>query len=181
MIPVVDRGNSRLQGLGECKPGRAIEVDRPVIGRQPALDGEIVAARPIADQAAHEAIPQVPMRVDESRQQHHAVAGNHFGALGRNIVANGDDLAITDVHVGARLVAERRVHGHHIRAANDDVAACGQPAGGPVAVPQPLRHQGDQPFGACMPLRSIKSRLARVTTTTGTCTIGCAGFCPLMS
>src|SRR5262245_16304714 len=109
VVPVMDRSDAAIERLRQSKARRTIKVDRPVIRRKSALHGKIIPTWTVTDQAAHETVPQMPMRVDKSRQEHHAPAGDHLRIGSRQVLADGDDLAIAHKDIGPGHIAKHRV------------------------------------------------------------------------
>ena len=81
----------------------------------------------VADQAASEARPQVKMRFDEPRQSDHVCPVDHFHSRRREVRADGNDQAVSDVHIAARQVANFRVHAHDVSVADNKLRARGKP------------------------------------------------------
>jgi hypothetical protein len=82
--------------------------------------------------------------VDETGHADHAAPLDRLGAGCREPRSDRDDRAVAHVHVAARKVAERRIHGEHVGAAHHELAerrprraADGRLPGG-----LPLRHGG---------------------------------------
>ncbi len=71
-------------------------------------------------QRAHGAVPQVPVRVHETRQHDH-VPRVDFKRAGRlKTGADRDDRAIAHMHVGAGQFPQRGVHGEHMATTDDE-------------------------------------------------------------
>jgi hypothetical protein len=75
----------------------------------------------------------MPVGVDQPRHHDRALAVDALAAAAQ-VVADGNDLAVANVDVPPREIAERGVHGEHVRVTNRHLAAPGEPAGFAVAV-----------------------------------------------
>ena len=122
--PVVHGGDAGAERLGEAEPHAAIAVLRRVVRAEARGDGEISVARIVGayDRPQH-AGPQVPVRVDEAGHADHAAPVDDLGARRSDSASHRDDGAVAHMHVAARKLADRRIHGEHVGATHDELAA----------------------------------------------------------
>jgi hypothetical protein len=123
VAPVVDEREPAEQRLYGGQAGSLVHV----VGREQLAQGrhgrEVAELPLVARHAPEQRIPHVPVGVDEARQHDHIAPVDRLRAACLEAGANGDDGAVLHVHVGARHVAEGRVHRHHEGIADDDLAA----------------------------------------------------------
>jgi hypothetical protein len=96
--------------LGGVAPGKAVE--REIAGR-------------IMRQTAPDAVPHVPVRLDEAGHQDHAGSIDHLGIVGWQLLGHGDNGAAAHQHVAAGKVAKCGVHGEDAGAA-DQICTAGK-------------------------------------------------------
>ena len=122
VAPVVDERESAEQRLDGGQAGSLVHV----AGREQLAQGrdgrEIAELALVAGHAPEQRVPHVPVRVNEARQHDGAASVDHLSAGGLEVGADGNDRACLDVHVAAGDVPDRRVHRHHVGAANDELA-----------------------------------------------------------
>ena len=89
---------------------------------------KIAELRLFARHAAQQRIPHMPVRLDQSGHQDHALALDRRRARRLDELADLDDDAVTHVHIAAREIRHAGLHGHHVGVADDDVVTRRQPS-----------------------------------------------------
>ena len=126
--PVVHRGDAREQTFGDAQTHGAIRIVWREQRSELERDGKVAALRIItAHQTAQRAVPQMPVRVDKAGQGDQVFAADFRDAAGAaQLMAHGDDLAVADVNVAARQLAQLGVHRQHAGVADDELGWQGQ-------------------------------------------------------
>ena len=124
--PVVHRGDARIDQLGAAEPHAAISVLGRILLAQGEHGREIALLRPLLDDIAAGAVPQVIVGVDEPGQRDHVARIDGLRARRRQLPADRNDLAVADMNIAAIEIAQRCVHRQHMRIADDEFAALRQ-------------------------------------------------------
>ena len=107
-----------IDRLGGGQPTRGVHVVGGIERAHGARRGEVAVLLAVAGEAAQQRGPNVPVRLDESRQHEHAGAVDDLRARRAETASHGGDGAAANVHVAAGDVANGGVH-------RQDVARCG--------------------------------------------------------
>ena len=130
VAPVVRRGDTSGQRLGEAEPGAPVGILGLIM--RAILRGNGKVAEPgivVAYERPADVGPVMPVRIDQAWHADHASPVDHLGAGRRYPGSDRDDRAAAHVHVAARKVAKAAIQRQHVGAPHDKLAARWQRAG----------------------------------------------------
>ncbi len=125
VTPVMHEGDAAVERFGRGQARAVIHVARQERLAQGRGGGKIAARGLVAGHAAQQRVPHMPMGLDQAGQRDHVPAVDHHRIRRGEAAADRDDRAVAQQDVAVGEVAERRIHGHHIGFADQQVAALG--------------------------------------------------------
>jgi len=119
--PIEDAGDAAVDGTERTEVIAGIHVIRGVVGAECFLhDRNVVVERTIRQHVAQDALPHVPVRVDETGHYDHAGGIDHLGVGRGDIGPHCRDLAALDQHVRLLEVADCAVEREHATAFDEN-------------------------------------------------------------
>ena len=129
--PVEHAGDAGVDRAERAEQVGGIDVVRHHLGAERALhDVAIVLQRAVRQHVAQEALPHVPVGIDEARHHDRLRGVDHLGIGRADVRLHRRDFAALDQHVGLLEVADRPVEREHEAALEQD-----RPAGAPASAP----------------------------------------------
>ena len=123
--PVVQGRQATIERLGQCQPYTTCIVLRREQGSEHTAVGEVAGLLFLARHVARNGTPHVPMGFNKTRRRDHALRLDARSSRW-DIRRNGDDLAIANMDVPFRQVADSRIDADDECVANDELAALRQ-------------------------------------------------------
>ena len=174
--PVVQGRQATIERLGQCQPYTTCIVLRREQGSEHTAVGEVAGLLFLARHVARNGTPHVPMGFDKTRRRDHALRFDARSSRQRDLRRNGDDLAIANMDVPLRQVANARIDADDECVADDELTAlrqCRRDGGASLCSGgQRLRHEtrsakacaGTQqlPAAQSMPLAQKGARFASI-------------------
>ena len=119
--PVEHAGDAGVDCAERAQQVGGIDVVRRHLGAELALhDVAIVLQRAVRQHVAQEALPHVPVRIDEARHHDRVRSVDDLGIGRADVRPHRRDLAALDQHVGLLEVADRAVEREHAAALDQD-------------------------------------------------------------
>ena len=119
--PVEHTGHAGIDGAERAEQIGGVDVVRRHLGAERALhDVPVVFERAIRQHVAQEALPHVPVRIDEARHDDDIRGIDHLRVGRADVRPHRRDLLALDQHVGLLEIADRAVEREHETALEQD-------------------------------------------------------------
>ena len=147
--PVEHAGHAGVDGAERAEQVRRVDVVRRHLGAERALHHvAVVFERAVRQDVAQEALPHVPVGIDESRHHDRVRRVDHLGVRRIDVRPHRGDALALDQHVGLFEVADRTIERQHAAALEQDRPARRR-AGGLLGLRGSHRGAGDRRAGDC--------------------------------